>query len=46
MDQIKKEKLWWDYYWLQGCMLGFEWDWQDSWITINLFCLKILVCYK
>jgi len=38
--------LWWDFYWIQGCMLGFEWDWQDGWVTINLFCLKLLFCYK
>jgi hypothetical protein len=33
-------------YWIQGCLLGFEWDWDLKWITINLFCLKLVLHYK
>jgi hypothetical protein len=30
-----------NWYFLQGILLGLEWDWDMKWLTLNLICLRI-----
>jgi hypothetical protein len=32
-------------YPIQGVLLGFEWDWDSKWFSLNLLVVKVVVIY-
>lgn len=32
-------------YPIQGMLLGLEWDWDNKWLSLNFFIVKIIVNY-
>ncbi len=32
-------------YPIQGMLFGFEWDWDDKWVSLNLFIVKVVILY-
>lgn len=33
------------FYWIQGMMFGFEWDWEFKWFSLNFGIFKVIVDY-
>jgi len=31
---------------IQGVLLGFEWDWENKWFSLNFLIVKIVVDYN
>lgn len=46
MAKHPRGSIWWDVYWIQGVNVGFEWDYEDGWLTFNFLIFKVVLCYK
>jgi len=31
---------------IQGVLLGFEWDWENKWFSLNFLIIKVVVDYN